>query len=185
LEGLCNPPIEAGYVGTPPIAYSLPVGRETLGSKGRFVALGDTNGLARVAHQLSAAWSPVSKRITIPARCTREQAGRALVATLERAKEQRSLVDPAAASQSTPIKTDWSTPQSVWGWCDITCGDDSTLNIKAVIATRHRSSTISLKLNGVHLSGHGMIVRHPYPGGTSIEGILPIGLLDTAGIAGL
>lgn len=178
FEGFGYPPVEAAYVGTPTIAYDLPVVRETIGSMGSFVAVDDTDRLAAMTHETAAEWSAVPQRINIPARCTLEQAGMSLLNTLKRAGEKLASLDQTPAARNLPDETTWRTAPEAWGWFDVTYRMGNRAAFKAVVKTRNTSSDVTLRLNGALISEAFAQIDHAYPGFIAIEGVIPLGLMD-------
>lgn len=94
FEGFGYPPVEAAYVGTPTVAYDLPVIRETTGDAAVYVPPGDVAALSAAAAAALAAPFPtdISQRLKI--KPDTRSAGEKLSDILER---HLSVVQPASS----------------------------------------------------------------------------------------
>ena len=76
FEGFGYPPVEAAFVGTPAVAYDLPVLREMLGDAALYAPSGDTTALrAALSRVATGTWTPsqestsqIQDRMALPAR---------------------------------------------------------------------------------------------------------------------
>ena len=110
FEGFGYPPIEAAAVGTPTVAYDLPVVRETLGPTGHFVRPGDIEQVAITLEHVAGAPPFDPAPLPAPGMFTTLEAGQAL---MEKLRKAEAGLEPATSVPPLP-PGDWTLADSAW-----------------------------------------------------------------------
>jgi len=150
FEGFGYPPVEAAFVGTPTVAFDLPVLRETLGDKATFVPPGDIQSLAEALHKVATSQPKRRTQIPIPAQCATRQSGQDLIDKLTRATMR---LGAASKRKSWPAHSKWVDHQDFWGWCEATYAGAGALQISGVASALNKNRHFEVLVNG-------MIVQH-------------------------
>lgn len=179
FEGFGYPPIEAAYVGTPTVAFDLPVLRETMGDTATFVQPGDIQRLAVELHQVATSRPGIVNRIPTPARCESKTSGERLIESLNRASlalKSKCLAYSDGASQTSPA---WEDQQNYWIWCEARYAGAGSIRIRGSVSALLTDRPFEVRANGIRIEDITGAYDKTIQGTLLFDLQIPIGLSST------